>query len=456
MSDEKKIEETEVIESEEKKEVKSSNKKKSTPKKKTTKKKNSDTKNKDSFENKEVKDNLEKQEQSENKEIDDKLNTEETSENRADKAAEITNTEEEKGKIVILLPSYNPDEKLVKCVNSLIDAGFDEIVVVDDGGKDESQKYFDEIKDKVHIVRHAVNQGKGRALKTGLNYAKLTYENLLGVIAADGDGQHPVEAIVDCRDAMIKNPDKLILNVRKFAKGNVPLANLTGNLLTIGVFLGLTQVKFSDTQCGLRGFPINVIDDMIETNGERFEYESNMLIDVRKKSIDFVEVPMDAIYIEDNQTSHFNKVTDSISIYRNIFKFALFPIISGVLSFLFSYIYFMNLGCLAERNILLTYGSGALLSWLLLSFTIKNERKLDTLFIILWSVISTFIFYGIYKWLYDYAGAWWLSAIVIAPISYAIYLRARYGKKPRKTKYTKEEQPKKEKKSKKNKNRDKK
>ena len=340
-----------------------------------------------------------------------------------------------KERIVILLPSYNPDEKLVACVDDLMNAGFEDIVVIDDGSKNECQIYFEQIKDKVHIVHHAVNQGKGRALKTGLNYAKLTYTNdLLGVIAADGDGQHPVSAIIDCRDAMIKHPDKLILAVRRFAKGHVPIANLLGNLITIIVFFGITQVKFSDTQCGLRGFPVNIIDDMIATSGERFEYESIMLIDVRKKGIDFVEVPMDAVYIEDNQTSHFNKVTDSVIIYRNILKFSVFPAIAGIIGFLFSYIYFMNLGCLAERNILLTYSAGALLSWLMLSFTIKKEKKIDVLYVILWVAMSTGIFFATFKWLFNYPAAWWLSAILIAPISYGLYLKSRYGKKPKKTK----------------------
>ena len=338
-------------------------------------------------------------------------------------------------KIVILLPSYNPDEKLVNCVNELNAAGFDDIVVVDDGSKDECQKYFDEIKDKIMLVRHAVNQGKGRALKTGLNYAKMNYEGLVGVIAADGDGQHPIPAILDCRDAMMKNPDKLILGVRKFGKGKVPLANLMGNLITIGVFFGLTQIRFADTQCGLRGFPASVIDDMIATHGERFEYESNMLLDVRRKNIPFVEVPMDAVYIEDNKTSHFNKVTDSINIYSNILKFGLFPAFAGVLAYVLSYLVFMNLGCMALIKIPSAYASGILFGWFLLSFTFKNERFTDFLLIFFTSIVSTGIFYGLYLWLHKFTGAWWLAAIVIAPLSYGIYLRVRYGKSPKKEKY---------------------
>lgn len=346
------------------------------------------------------------------------------------------NEEIKRDKIVMLLPSYNPDDKLVTFVDELIDAGLTDIVVVDDGGKEETQKYFDQIADKVHLVRHAVNQGKGRALKTGLNYIKLTYgDSLMGVLAADSDGQHPISAILDCQKAMIENPEKMILAVRQFAKGHVPIPNLLGNLITVGVFFGLTQTYFSDTQCGLRGFPYNVLNDMIATHGERFEYENIMLIDMRKKGIDFVEVPMEAVYIEDNQTSHFNKVTDSIIIYRSILKFALFPAIAGLLGFLFSYLYYMNVVCLADRTILITYAAGTLLSWLLMSFTIKNERKLDTLFVLLSVATSTGIFFFLYKLLFVYAGAWWLTAIIAAPISYALYLRARFGKKPKKTKF---------------------
>jgi len=95
----------------------------------------------------------------------------------------------------------------------------------------------------------------------------------------------------------------------------------------------------------------------------------------------------------------------------------------------------MNIGCLADRNIIITYAAGALLSWLLLSFTIKDEKKLDTLFIVLWVAATSGIFFFLYKLLFTYAGAWWLAAIVAAPVSYALYLRSRFGKRPKKTKF---------------------
>ena len=56
---------------------------------------------------------------------------------------------------------------------------------------------------------------------------------------------------------------------------------------------------------------------------------------------------------------------------------------------------------------------------------------------VLWIAASTGIFFAAFKWLFDYPAAWWLSALIIAPVSYALYLRARYGRKPKRIKYKK-------------------
>ena len=55
--------------------------------------------------------------------------------------------------------------------------------------------------------------------------------------------------------------------------------------------------------------------------GERYEYETNMLLEMKRLGIEFVEVPIKTVYIEENESSHFNPVKDSIKIYKVIFRY---------------------------------------------------------------------------------------------------------------------------------------
>lgn len=99
--------------------------------------------------------------------------------------------------VAVLIPSLDPDEKMVEYVQGLKNRGFENIIIVDDGSQECTQMYFAAVKELqgVVILRHAVNQGKGRALKTGFHYFLNTYkkENMVGVVTADADGQHSVE-----------------------------------------------------------------------------------------------------------------------------------------------------------------------------------------------------------------------------------------------------------------------
>ena len=74
--------------------------------------------------------------------------------------------------VVILIPAYKPDEGMLALLNALIaQKRYAGIVVVDDGSGSDYRPIFEaaEQMEGVVVVRHAVNQGKGRALKTGFN-----------------------------------------------------------------------------------------------------------------------------------------------------------------------------------------------------------------------------------------------------------------------------------------------
>lgn len=234
--------------------------------------------------------------------------------------------------IQIFIPSLNPDGKLLWVVNSLLESTKFDIIVLDDGSDAQHRPIFDEIacKPRCTVLRHHVNLGKGRALKDGFNYILNTYPDSIGTITVDGDGQHTTKDIVACANALYENPESLVLGSRDFDQSNVPAKSELGNKITRRTMKLLCGIDIPDTQTGLRGISREFMKILMNTAGERFEFETNMLMVAKEYSVPFKIVLIDTVYIDDNTTSHFNPIRDSIKIYSIFAKF-LFSSISSSL-----------------------------------------------------------------------------------------------------------------------------
>lgn len=166
-----------------------------------------------------------------------------------------------------------------------------------------------------------MNYGKGRAIKTAFNYCLNEYSNLNGVITADCDGQHSVKDIKKCAEKLKEEKETLVIGTRNFNEKQVPLRSRFGNKLTRTMFNLFVGIKITDTQSGLRAFGKKAIEKFLTVNGERFEYETNMLIKCKEEDIKISEVPIGTIYINNNELSHFNPIKDSIMIYKLFIKY---------------------------------------------------------------------------------------------------------------------------------------
>lgn len=227
--------------------------------------------------------------------------------------------------VAVIIPSLNPDGKLVEVVDSLVGAGFDDIIVVNDGSDRGHMKPFDKISQykQCKVLNHDVNKGKGRALKTAFEYCIANREGLAGVVTVDGDNQHKAKDILNCCQKMLKSCDKVVLGVRDFSGEHVPPKSRYGNNITSFVFRFVCGIKISDTQTGLRAIPYKYLPVMCRISGERFEYETNMLLEMKKQQIEMVEVPIETVYIEENASTHFHPIRDSFKIYAVILKYLL-------------------------------------------------------------------------------------------------------------------------------------
>ena len=248
--------------------------------------------------------------------------------------------------IIPLIPAYEPDEKLEKYVEELINCGFEKIIIVDDGTSEKNKTYFDTLKRKNEciILEHKQNKGKGQALRTGFEYYLNKFsDKYSGIVTADSDGQHTVKDTIKIANTVSENKDKkmLVLGVRNFNKEDVPFKSKFGNNITRLIFKLLYGKDITDTQTGLRGFTNEYIKDCIEITGDRYEYETNMLIQATRNNIEIKEETIETIYINDNETSHFNPIKDSFKIYKLLFANFIKFSCSGIISFIVDWIIFV-------------------------------------------------------------------------------------------------------------------
>lgn len=294
-------------------------------------------------------------------------------------------------KNLIVIPALNPEKDFVNYIDELIENGFKDILVINDGSDKKCDSIFKEIENKREcvLITHAKNEGKGKSIKDGLKYF-INLENIdeyIGVITVDCDGQHLVKDIISISKKISKNPDSLILGVRDFSKTNVPSKSSFGNKITSKVLRILYGKKISDTQTGLRGISTGIVKDLIDLSGNRYEYETNMLIECISKKINILEVPIETIYIDNNSNTHFRPILDSISIYIKILntflKYSLVSIISFVIDVILFKIFFniferfTNNGLIVLATILARIVSSFVNFILNKKFSFNNDNKIS-------------------------------------------------------------------------------
>lgn len=225
---------------------------------------------------------------------------------------------------VVLIPAYKPTDSLLRIVAELAASPrVRAVVVVNDGSGPEFGGIFSQLPriGGVHVLAHVVNLGKGAALKTGLNYAACTFPESVGVVTADADGQHTLKDILRTAEALSERPRQLVLGVRRF-EGEVPFRSKLGNVLTRRVLRAVTGQKISDTQTGLRGIPMDFISTLVRLRPTGYDFELEVLLACKRTMRSISETAIETVYLDGNQSSHFNPLLDSMRIYFLLIRFA--------------------------------------------------------------------------------------------------------------------------------------
>ena len=205
----------------------------------------------------------------------------------------------------IIIPSYNEAKTIGKVIDD-VKRYSTNIVVVDDGSTDDTQKAAKD----VTILKHLTNMGKGAAMKTGVEYA--IKKNAKQIIFIDADGQHEAKEIPHFLDAL-KDVD-VVFGYRELNK-KMPLVLKLGNWVINKSIKILYNLELKDTQCGYRAFNTNVYNK-IKWKALDYSVESEIIANTGKNKLKYKEIPIKTIY---NSRYKGTTVIDGFKIVFNMF-----------------------------------------------------------------------------------------------------------------------------------------
>lgn len=225
-----------------------------------------------------------------------------------------------KKKLVAIIPCYNVgkycENLITDCLNFVKQA-----VVVDDGSTDQTPFILNKIKttypNRIHIITFPKNQGKGFAILAGLKYAKENLE-FEAILTIDADGQHDPSQIPKLVEPILKGAD-FVIGERSF--NQMPTRSRFGNRwisFLLRLMYGFAPI---DNQSGFRAFSPFMANELVEKmKGGRYETELLCLLEALSNGHHLATIPISTVYIDNNASSHFSPLKDSIRILNVFFK----------------------------------------------------------------------------------------------------------------------------------------
>ncbi len=218
-----------------------------------------------------------------------------------------------------LIPAYQASRNLAQVLRDL--RAHDPegaLLVVDDGSNDGTGDLARAA--GVDVVTHATNRGKGVALRTG--FAWLAARGFETAVTVDADGQHRAEDAVML--ARHEAPaDAIVLGVRDLARDGAPKPSRFSNRFSNWWVSRFAGVSLSDTQCGLRRYPLEATL-ALDSDARGYGYECELLVRAARRGLAIIEAPVRVIYPpKAERVSHFRVVADPTRIVLRLVHTAL-------------------------------------------------------------------------------------------------------------------------------------
>lgn len=199
-----------------------------------------------------------------------------------------------KSDIYITIPLYNDEKMILKVIHSLNQNGYTNIVVVDDGSKDNG---YDIVKNNTNaiITKHPINRGQGAALQTGIEIALERGAKYIATF--DSDGQHDSKDLGHMLDTLVKGNSDIVLGSRFLKENSIPLKK---RILLKGAILFtylLSHIWLTDVHNGLRVMTSETARKL-NLQHDRMEHASEILDKIKILNLKYTEVPVTIHYTE--------------------------------------------------------------------------------------------------------------------------------------------------------------
>ena len=226
-------------------------------------------------------------------------------------------------RVTLLIATFEPDAAVVSLVAALRARGFADIVVVDDGSPPTSVPILAALESACWVIRLPERQGKGRALKTGLDYCRRYGPDALGVVTVDADGRHDPADVEAVAAALAAQPARLIIGQRRVAEARLAWSRRLGLDLTRAVLAITAGVRLADPLCGLRALPAARLAELAAVPGDGCEYELNALVAAGRGRWPLAEVPIAAVAVDGPRARGFDPLRDSFALAFLLLRFTL-------------------------------------------------------------------------------------------------------------------------------------
>ena len=197
-------------------------------------------------------------------------------------------------KIFVVIAAHNEQKKIASVIDDLHRNGYHHIVLVDDASHDKTAAIA--ARKGAQVLRHQINRGQGAALKTGIVYA--LEQGAMVLVTFDADGQHHASDLTGLLEPVLSKTADVALGSRfllESTQKNIPLIRKI--VLKIGVFFlyWLYGIRVTDSQNGLRAMSREAATH-IQITQDRMPHAGEILDEIHRKKIRFVEVPVNISY----------------------------------------------------------------------------------------------------------------------------------------------------------------
>jgi len=194
--------------------------------------------------------------------------------------------------LTVIIPVYNEIKTIREIVRRVLATGLvSELLIIDDGSTDGTRQILAELdgQDGIRVILHERNQGKGAAVRTGIQAASREV-----VLIQDADLEYDPREYPHLLRPLEEGIADIVYGSRFLGAARRPI--LFWNMVANKLLTFLTNILYnnilSDMETGYKVFRRSLIKD-IPLHARGFEFEPEFTAKVLKRRIRIYEVPIE-------------------------------------------------------------------------------------------------------------------------------------------------------------------